>query len=98
MFFPSLFAAAILAVCPANIVLYYSPNCPHSKKVLETLDEMHADITKKDVTQDKEAKEELRTKGGKMMVPCLIIDGKPIYNDDPIINWLQKNRECLGAP
>ena len=95
MHIASLFAAAILALCPAKITLYYSPTCPYSKKVLETLDEMNASVTMKDVTLDPQAKEDLRKKGGKMYVPCLIIDGKPIYNDEPIIEWLHENKECL---
>jgi glutathione S-transferase len=35
--------------------------------------------------------EELIKIGGKRQVPCLIIDGKPLYESDDIITWLDKN-------
>ncbi|MGH2611551.1 MAG: glutaredoxin family protein [Rhabdochlamydiaceae bacterium] len=73
------------------IALYYSPKCPHSQKVLSYISSHKLSVPLKDVTQDEQAKEELRTMGGYMVVPCLIVDGKPIYQDKDIIEWLSEH-------
>lgn len=36
-------------------------------------------------------KEELRRIGGKTQVPCLVIDGKALYESLDIIKWLEEN-------
>lgn len=82
-------------ICPTSAVLYYAPYCVHSRRVLEYIKEMNVQIPMKDVSQDEAAKEELRTKGGLMQVPCLFIDGKPLYDDELIMQWIKENRECL---
>lgn len=38
-----------------------------------------------------EARQELLKTGGKIQVPCLFIDGRPLYESDDIIQWLEKN-------
>ena len=42
-------------------------------------------------TWDKSNREELITIGGMSQVPCLVIDGKAMYESDDIIAWLGKN-------
>ncbi len=73
------------------IALYYSPKCPHSQRVLAYIRSNNLSIPLKDVTHDKEAKEVLGTVGGYLIVPCLIVDGKAIYEDASIIQWLSEN-------
>lgn len=77
------------------LVLYYSPTCPYSVKVLNFLKTIHKTLPMKDVSANREYKEELKKLGGKSQVPCLIIDGKPMYESDVIINWLGENRGYL---
>ena len=90
------FSAPVAAQeCPAAVVLYYSPYCGYSQRVLEAMEEMDVHMPKKDVNSDKEAKEELRVKGGRLQVPCLLIDGQPLYGDLEIIEWIKDHRECL---
>ena len=45
----------------------------------------------KDISQDEQALNELLEVGGKRQVPCLFIDGKPLYESQDIIRWLEKN-------
>lgn len=53
---------------------------------------MHAiEIPLSDITSNLEAAEKLIEVGGKRQVPCLFIDGKPLYESDDIIAWLNKN-------
>ncbi len=51
----------------------------------------------KDIHQDPSAREELIKIGGKSQVPCLIIDGKTLYESWDIIEWLKKNFENDNA-
>ncbi len=78
-----------------SIALYYKPTCPHSKKVLSYLRSQHISIPLKDVTKDKQAKEDLRVIGGYLIVPCLIVNGSPIYDASDIIQWLSEHRKSL---
>ena len=78
-----------------SIALYYSPRCPYSKKVLSYLRQQNLSIPLKDVTVDKQAKEELQKIGGYSVVPCLIINGEPIYDPSEIIDWLSEHKEEL---
>lgn len=78
-----------------SIALYFSPKCPHSQRVLHYMRSQGISIPLKNVTQDKQAKEELRTIGGYMIVPCLIVDGKPLYQDNDIIQWLAEHKDEL---
>lgn len=82
-------------LCPTTTILYYSPTCPHSQRVIAYLDQKGIRIPQKDVSKDAVAKEELRTKGGLMQVPCLLIDGKPLYDDEAILKWLNDNLKCF---
>ncbi len=78
-----------------SIALYYSPRCPYSKKVLDYLNQAHLSIPLKNVTIDPQAKEELKSVGGFLTVPCLIVDGNPIYEVSNIIDWLSTHQEEL---
>lgn len=43
----------------------------------------------KNVLGNSAAKEELKTRGGEMKVPCLIGDEEVIYGAEGIIDWLK---------
>ena len=71
-----------------QVALYYSHRCPHSQKVLAYLKESNIDITLRNVLKDPAAKQELQEYGGYMIVPCLVVNGKAIYDASDIIAWL----------
>ncbi|MBS0650209.1 MAG: glutathione S-transferase N-terminal domain-containing protein [Verrucomicrobia bacterium] len=77
------------------LVFYYSPYCGYSQKVISYLKQIHKTVPMKNVINNREAKEELRKFGGIMQVPCLLIDGKPLYESDLIIQWLSEHQEDL---
>jgi glutaredoxin len=77
-------------LCDLKLDLYYNPSCPYCIKVLKVIEKLDAPITLRDVSQNKEDLKSLIEVGGKMQVPCLFIDGKPMYESGDIINWLQK--------
>jgi glutaredoxin 3 len=78
-----------------QLILYYAPYCPYSQKVIEYLHKIQKQIPLKNLNKDPQAKAELKNVGGKLQVPCLVIDGKPLYESDDIIDWISKHRDEL---
>ena len=79
-----------------QVTLYYSPQCPYSKKVLSYLKQSGIKIEMKNVKIDGVAREELIERGGYAVVPCLIIDGRALYDANLIIDWLSLHQEDLS--
>lgn len=71
-----------------NLVLYMRPTCPYCVRVLRFMRERGLDISTRDIGADPSAQEELVRVGGKSQVPCLFIDGKPLYESMDIISYL----------
>lgn len=95
------FLSIVMTICcgaectEARLELFYSPYCYYSHKVLDYLDKEGKTVPLRNVVTDKEAKGELKKKGGKMQVPCLLIGDYPLYESDLIIEWLSEHLECL---
>ena len=71
--------------------LYYFPECPYCQRVLRAMDEHGWEgITLKNIHADAEADATLVSVGGKRQVPCLFIDGSPMYESLDIIAWLEQ--------
>jgi glutaredoxin len=49
------------------------------------------DIEYHDIRKNEDDRKRLIEVGGKEQVPCLFIDGKPMYESDDIIAWLKAN-------
>lgn len=75
-----------------SLTLYYKPTCPFCLKVIAYMDRHHIVTPLEDVS-DPEQRQELISIGGKSQVPCLVIDGKPLYESDAIIKWMRENLE-----
>jgi glutaredoxin len=74
-----------------ELVLYYYPACPYCRKVTRFIDKHDFDIELKNINQDPEAEKTLIEVGGKRQVPCLLINGEPMYESNDIIRWLDQN-------
>ena len=70
-----------------NHVLYYKPTCPYCVKVLRFMEQHGISLPLRD-TFDEQIAQELVQIGGKRQVPCLVIDGKALYESDDIIAYL----------
>jgi glutaredoxin len=70
-----------------NLVLYTNNKCPYCHNVSDYLKAQGREIPTKD-TQDPAVRAELIQIGGKAQVPCLVINGKALYDSDKIIQWL----------
>lgn len=76
---------------PEKLVLYHFPSCPFCQYVTRYLDKRNIKIPMKDILENKTYKEELIRMGGKSQVPCLVIDGKALYESRDIVKWFEKN-------
>lgn len=74
----------------SKLELYYYDSCPFCYRVLTYLDSTDIKITLKNTLENPTYREELLETGGKTQVPCLVIDGAPLYESEDIINWLEK--------
>ena len=72
-----------------HVVLYHDLPCPYCKRVRDFLASENIQIPMKDIMADPEYWNELLTVGGKGQVPCLFIDGKPLYESLDIIEWFK---------
>ena len=64
--------------------LYIMPGCPFSY-----MERRSIDIPLRDITANPNDRSTLQNVGGKVQVPCLFIDGKPLYESDDIIAYLE---------
>ena len=69
--------------------LYIMPGCPFCRKVLSYMERRGIDIPLRDITANPSDRTTLQNGGGKVQVPCLFIDGKPLYESDDIIAYLE---------
>ena len=74
-----------------ELTLYYRQMCPYSRQVLQFMEENNISLPLKNIGEKGEYREELMTVGGKEQVPCLVVDGKALYESDDIIQWLKDN-------
>lgn len=74
-----------------ELALYLRPTCPFCIKVLNYMERNGIEIPLKDISQDPNAASTLLRVGGKQQVPCLFIDGRPLYESSDIISWIQNN-------
>lgn len=74
-----------------ELVLYAMIGCPYCIKVKRFLADNGVIIPERNISTDSDAEQALIAVGGKRQVPCLFIDGKPLYESSDIIAWAQKN-------
>lgn len=74
-----------------ELELYVMTGCPYCIKVKHFLADNGVTIPERNISIDSDAEQTLIAVGGKRQVPCLFIDGKPLYESSDIIAWAQKN-------
>ena len=71
--------------------MYFIPTCPFCLKVIDYIGANGISVDLRDINDDSNASD-LVDIGGKRQVPCLLIDGKPLYESDDIIEWFKSNK------
>ena len=74
-----------------ELILYYKPTCPFCREVLNFMEQNNISVTLKNTNESSAVRDELRALGGKTQVPCLVIDGKALYESADIIQWFKDN-------
>lgn len=85
-----IFIAGVSMTSTDSLTLYVKQGCPYCERVTTYMHEHHIEIKTKDVSSP-EVRDELIAIGGKKQVPCLVHDGKALYESEDIIKWLRKN-------
>lgn len=74
-----------------SYTLYTMSTCPFCRHV-ETFMKKHGiDLPRKDILAEAGARDELISIGGKGQVPCLVIDGKALYESADIIAYMGRS-------
>ena len=75
-----------------KLELYKFDTCPFCARVFAYIEESgRTDIEMHDIRKNESDRKQLVEVGGKEQVPCLFIDGKPLYESLDIIDWLKKH-------
>ena len=75
-----------------QLTLYHFNGCPYCARVRDYLSQEGISVPMKDIHENPQYQEELVKTGGKGQVPCLVVDGKALYESVDIIEWFKKNR------
>ena len=75
-----------------ELILYHFQGCPYCARVRDFLSQENINVPMKDTHANPAYKDELIKIGGKGQVPCLVIDGKALYESSDIIEWFKKNK------
>lgn len=73
-----------------KLELFKKDTCPYCCRVMSYIEQSgRTDVEYKDIIESDENRRRLVEVGGKQQVPCLFIDGDPLYESMDIINWLE---------
>lgn len=75
--------------------LYYYDECPYCRKVLRVIDELKIPVNFCNTRKDAAHLNKLLKDTGLTQVPCLYINGQPMFESADIINWLRENETQL---
>lgn len=83
---------------PLELTLYKSDTCGYCHMVLRVVEDLRIPVRLQDTMRDAGAYETLLEKGGKTQVPCLFINGEPLYESAAIIEFFRKQVVVQPAP
>ena len=73
-----------------KLELYYFDECPYCQLVLEAIERLKLtrQVAMKNTRREPGFREKLMKDTGRTTVPCLYIDGKPMFESRDIVRWL----------
>lgn len=78
-----------------KLELYMFDTCPFCRRVLNYLDESgRTDVELHNIHKNEADRQRLIEVGGVEQVPCLFIDGVPMYESLDIIDWLKAHPQA----
>ena len=79
-----------------ELLLYSSNRCPYCIRVFSHIESLGIEVAIADTGSDSEARNTLRNKTGRSTVPCLFIDGEPLFESRDIMAWLTEYVKVRG--
>ena len=76
-----------------ELILYGRSSCPYCLRVDRVIEELDIEdkITRRNTGYGTEWRSDLRNRTGSTQVPCLFINGEPMFESLDIIAWLKAN-------
>jgi len=74
------------------LTLYKFDGCYFCDRVLAVIEELELELSYRDTMSEPGARDELIRIGGKAQVPCLLINGDPLYESADIVAFLRAGR------
>ena len=81
---------------PLDLVLYKADYCVFCRRVQRVVDELAIPLRYRDTWEEPQARQDLIALGGMSQVPCLVIDGRPLYESADIIRFLREEVRVSG--
>lgn len=78
-----------------KLELYKFDSCPFCHMVMEHIEQLNLKVEYHDIQTDIQALNKLTSDTGRRTVPCLYIDGKPMFESRDIMQWLSDNEANL---
>lgn len=82
---------------PLDLVLFKFDACPFCRRVQQRIAQLNLPVRFRDTLREPGAREELIRIGGRPTVPCLIINGKPLYESVDIVRYLESEVRLIEA-
>lgn len=70
------------------LLLYKYDSCPYCQRVARGIAALGLKVPVRDTLTEPGAREDLLSKTGRTQVPCLFIDGQPLFESADILAWL----------
>ncbi len=70
-----------------NMYIYMMPGCPYCARVDRFMDNAGIEMEHRSIYEGTN-RDDLVALGGKSQVPCLVVDGEPMYESMDIITYL----------
>ena len=82
-----------------SLVLFKFDSCPFCQRVQRQLEPLGLaqDIELRDTRQDPKARAQLQEETGRTQVPCLFINGKPLFESSDISAYLQAYSQAKAS-
>jgi glutathione S-transferase len=73
-----------------ELELYKFDSCPYCQHVFRVVERLGVPVRYRDILRDDAAARSLVEIGGRDQVPCLVIDGRPLYESAAIAEFLER--------
>lgn len=74
-----------------DLELYKFDSCPYCQHVFRAVRRLAVPVRYRDIWEDEAAARRLVEVGGLDQVPCLLVDGRPLYESADIVAFLERH-------